>query len=167
MLESMYLAKCIKEDVYIDFAEWSKSIWRQMEDDIIIKDIYERHLYGFLYKDKGKIKIMMDAYAAIVFRNHQSYVEKGVDVSPIYDHLYWCQSFREFSKIKIKFKEELMEMMTPFMFAQERMKRADRFHERHSYERFCDTIRENGNKKEYRTAMFYGHQWQLDFKYIK
>ena len=130
-----------------------------MEDDIVIKDIYERIMYGFLYEMNGTIQIKYDAQYAKIYRKRQALLCQGLLVTPIYNETFWMKTFSEFPQIKAKFEQQLKKLLEPCLSFMHQVAQLPPFIPVEEFAEIYATVKENGTPQEIDTLKLYGYQW--------
>lgn len=158
-LEESFLTKQLSVEKYAELKRWSVSNWKQMEDDIVIKDIYERIMYGFLYEMNGTIQIKYDAQYAKIYRKRQALLCQGLLVTPIYNETFWMKTFSEFPQIKAKFEQQLKKLLEPCLSFMHQVAQLPPFIPVEEFAEIYATVKENGTPQEIDTLKLYGYQW--------
>lgn len=159
MTDTAFLSKQLTPSAYDELMQWSAYNWKQMEDDIIIKDIYERTLHGILYETPEGIKDVYDAQYEVIYRKRQQLMLEGVLVSPVYSKTCWFRSFGDFSGIKKQYEETLYTLMMPAINFMREIKKMESFLPEEEFLSVYKAIQANDTKQELETLTFYGHLW--------
>lgn len=164
LLDEAYLSKQLTDSDYIKFKDWSEYNWKQMEDDILITDNYERTLYGVLYEMDGKLSMEIDAQYEVVYRKRHQLQISRVLVTPIYHRTYWFHNFNDFHDIKNSYRSTLFKLMMP---AIEFMRQLKQMPSPIPYEEFCEQyekLKKYGTKEEIETMTSYAVQWNCCYR---
>lgn len=159
IVDNAYLAKQLEKNAYDELKNWSAYNWKQMEDDIIIKDIFERTLNGILYETSEGIKAEYDAQYEVIYRKRQHLILEGILVSPIYSKICWFRNFGDFSSVKQQFVDTLYTLMMPAVDFIREMKKMQPFLPKEEFLSVYRNIQLNGTKEELESLRFYGHLW--------
>ena len=113
LVEECRAAKLLTETAYQQLKQWLTLNWRQMEDDILLKDINERTLHGIAYRQCGQICYQYDAQYALIYQRRQQLSAQGILTTPIYSQTYWFPTFSHFADIKKQFAAQLTQLLPP------------------------------------------------------
>lgn len=130
-----------------------------MEDDIIIKDIYERTLHGILYEADGGLQVDYDAQYATVYRKQQQLIGQGVLVTPVYSKTCWFRTFTDFSKIKEQYVAHMRELLEPCLSFMRQVAELPSFMPAEEFAEIYTKIKAQGTQAEVDTLNLYGHRW--------
>lgn len=101
-------AKKLTLSSYYQFAGWYKDICKQLENDIIEKNAYEKTLSGFSYIDEnGGARYFTGAFLQTVYETRDDYELKGFVVTPLYVKKYWLKDMSQFKEVKQSFEEHI------------------------------------------------------------
>lgn len=158
VVDYCFRAKLLYQENYKQLKEWLESNWHQMEDDVIIKDIYERTLYGIAYRQYGQIVYDYDARYTKIYQVQQRCIRQGILVTPIYSQTYWFDTFNKFSDIKAQYLEKLKQLLTPCLVLIEQIHQLLPFITPDQFEKiYQQAIQDYGEVAEELKA--YGYQW--------
>lgn len=110
-----YMSKRLLPQDHQRLKQWLANNWRQMEDDVLLKDIYERTFYGLAYRQDQHLIYQYDAQYAAIYRQRQRLLAQGRTVTPIFYRTYWFRSFRELADVKKRFSALLEQLMPPYV----------------------------------------------------
>ena len=113
LAEDCLAAKYLTTAAYQQLQQWLAFNWRQMEDDVLLKDSHGRTLHGFAYRQSGQIRYHYDAQYAVIYHKRQQLSAQGVLTTPICSHTYWFSAFSQFTAIKKQFAALLSELLPP------------------------------------------------------
>ena len=71
LAEDCLAAKYLTTAAYQQLQQWLAFNWRQMEDDVLLKDSHGRTLHGFAYRQSGQIRYHYDAQYAVIYHKRQ------------------------------------------------------------------------------------------------
>lgn len=154
-----YLIKQLNEPSYIELMEWSRKVWGQMEDDLIVKDIFERSLHGYLYEENGKIKSIYDAQFPTIYRLWIEAIIRGNIVTPIYSETLWFTSFMDFSKKKTIFVDHMNDLLGPHVCLIKKLAAGNTFVSRDWFRAYYENVKNNYEKSAIETMNLYGRLW--------
>lgn len=157
--EYCFIAKKLNNESYAQLKHWSAYNWKQMEDDIIIKDVYERTLHGILYEADGMLQVDYDAQYATVYRKQQQLISQDIPVTPVYSKTYWFRTFTDFSKIKEQYVSHMRELLEPCLSFMRQVAELPSFMPTEEFAEIYAKVKENGTQAEVDTLKLYGHRW--------
>jgi len=82
---------------------------RNMCDDIIIKDINEKKLYGIAYEFNSQMQYFSNALPVHVYKKKYELEQSGIFVTPIYEKTFWYNHLYLLQNVMSDFKKELAE----------------------------------------------------------
>lgn len=140
--------------------DWIAEEKKDMLDDGISKDIFQKTLYGLAYEENGRIKYEENAVQERMFRKQYDLEQNGIFVTPIFSKTYWYNYTYRLPQVNSDFSADLRRIMnTEYL---EKLKKiratksvmsADEFFVR------AETIKEKYGMEAYQTTMRYGHRW--------
>lgn len=154
-----YQMKQLNADCYAELKRWSAYNWKQMEDDIIIKNSYERTLHGILYEENGIVQIVFDAQYAAVYRRRQLLLQKGLLVTPIYSKTFWFQTFSDFDNVKKDYQSHLREILAPQLSLLRQLTEMAPFITAEDFAAEYAQVYQEGTPQEAETLKMYGRLW--------
>ena len=90
LLQMAYVGKVLSADNYQALNEWLFKTRKDMEDDVVVKDIYERTFYGAVYrKSNGQLTYLVNALPERIYENTYKLEQQGIFVSPIFKKTFW------------------------------------------------------------------------------
>lgn len=116
LVQMAFEAKVLSENSYEQMRAWLKKIRVQMEDDVVIKNAFERTLYGIGYEKNGELAYSFDAQKTTISAQKATLEQNKVLCSPIFAKTYWFAGFDEFKELKAHYLTELKEIMDPAYF---------------------------------------------------
>lgn len=89
-----YTKSCLNIDSiqYYKFLAWISEERKNMNDDFVSKDIFEKTLYGIAYFEAGNLKYMkymIDAQKAHIYKKVFQMEQQGFFVTPVLSQQYW------------------------------------------------------------------------------
>lgn len=90
LIEIGYIHKNLSEIEYHELIEWLEFAEKNIENDIISKDILQKNWHSLLYYDQnGKAKLLTNARKEWAYAKATTLIQKGFLVSPIFSAEYW------------------------------------------------------------------------------
>lgn len=92
---------------YLEIAEWLKDIYKQLDDDIIVKGRYKKVLSGFAYKKIGSDwAYLFNARTEVTYEERSKKELEGYIVTPVFVRELWLNTMSEFDKKRVAFKND-------------------------------------------------------------
>lgn len=98
----------LTQESYKRFCSWLAKMRREMEDDVVIKDVFKRTLYGIAYEEQGTIKFYSNANKSSIYTKCDNLLKKGFLVTPIFVKSYWFNYKYTLDDVRADFKQHLM-----------------------------------------------------------
>lgn len=89
LVQYAYNAKKLSRNEYDRLQNWLAHIFKQMEDDVVIKKNFGRTFYGIGYKEQSKQKYYTNANKPLVWQKRQQLLQEGKMTTPIWQKTYW------------------------------------------------------------------------------
>lgn len=159
-----YSYSCHELDIktYQKICSWLEEERRNMEDDYVSKDIFQKTMYGFIYEKNGNIKYMADAQRANIYRNICELEERGAMVGPIYSKTYWYDRKTSLASIVAKFKDELKEKIESGHLEEiQKIRKEKSAKGKVDFLNKIDIIRTTYGDKPAETSIRYGYRWGI------
>lgn len=109
LVQYAYNGKKLSSVEYERLQRWLAHIFKQMEDDVIIKKNFKRTFYGFGYLVNGEQKYWTNAQKSLVWQQKQKLMIEGKKTTPIWQKTYWYDFQPNLMKIKQEFLAHLQE----------------------------------------------------------
>ena len=156
--------KILTYRAFQEFADWLKFMRRQMEDDILMKDQFERTFSGFAYeKIPGKIAYYLDADWATVKARHEKYKMMGQFVTPIYSKTYWFHDINKISELRKQFADEVELVIDDTVIQLTKSIAAlPGAVSQEKYQMLKKQVKENCSSEAYQSFVGYGYRWHME-----
>lgn len=117
-----YFYSCchLDEDNYAAITTWIVEERKNMDDDIVCKNIFEKTIYGFAYIINREIKFCSNAKKNYVYQKKYEAELNGYLVSPIIEKTYWYNRETKISNLFTMFELLLQEKFTFEFFEREK-----------------------------------------------
>ena len=111
LLETAYRRKILKTESYIEFMQWIGWTRRDLEQELIRTDLYEKIFYGFAYwKENEPVKIYVDGYKNNIYKRIEQRRTEGYFVSNIISKKYWYNNRYPVVEVKKNYETMLKEL---------------------------------------------------------
>lgn len=109
ILHAAYVAKKITSLQYEVIQKWLNNNFKQMENELIPEEQYEKAYGGFCYRTKtNNWGIYLNAQPLNVYEKWETYMKEGYLVFPIFWKKYWIASMGENKLLREKFKNDFI-----------------------------------------------------------
>ena len=152
---------------YPSFAElnsWLEHVRRQMADDIIVKDRFERCFSGFGYESApGKLAYYYDAQPHAVSAKRAQYQLLGTFVTPIYKKRCWFHNINTLSALRQQFAVELKQVIdSHFVHPARALCTLPSVYRPEPYQTLKEHVRESCAPQACQAFVGYGHRWLIE-----
>ena len=147
---------------YNALLDWVKKEYKNMDDNFVSKDMFEKTLYGFAYKDKGGMRYIENAQRDYIYEKVSRLEQEGVFVAPIYAKTYWYNYNYRLKDVKNDFKLDLQKARNE-SYLEKIMKmcgRKDSFSKK-EFLLTVEDVRNQWGDKPAETIKRYGYRWKI------
>lgn len=109
LVQYAYRHHSISFDTYQNIMKWIIEERKNMEDDWVSKNFYEKTIYGFAYEKDDHIKYVDNVLQSYVYEKAEQLEQNGYLITPILSHTYWYEQPRRTSEILQEFRVLLVE----------------------------------------------------------
>lgn len=109
LVQYAYRHHSINFDTYQNIMKWIIEERKNMEDDWVSKNFYEKTIYGFAYEKDNHIKYVDNVLQSYVYEKAEQLEQNGYLITPILSHTYWYEQPRRTSEILQEFRALLVE----------------------------------------------------------
>lgn len=107
-----YQQKKLTRQTYQDLQQWLAYVYRQMEDDVVIKKNVQRTFYGLAYRNEaGKVKYFTNARKSEVYKRREQLLCQGIWTTPIVQKTYYFEQQPNLSQIRTEFIQQMGQWM--------------------------------------------------------
>ena len=108
IVESTYIAGKLTAEQYTALQKWLTANFKQMEDDIVVEERYQRRIGGFYYrKPDDSLNLYVNAKEQFVYQQANVYMQKGYQVLPIFWKTYWSNTMENGKVAREQFQKDL------------------------------------------------------------
>ena len=107
LVEQAYSERKLTKYAYRNYRQWIKDVQADMDDDLIVKDIYHKTMYCMWYEDNGKWKTVVNSQKDRLYIKQFEMMKSGKRTLPIYDKTYWYNTDYRLSDVREDFKAYL------------------------------------------------------------
>lgn len=159
-LARAHQAKKLTDRSYHYFHEGVEKIVQQFADDPIVKERFDRSLYGFMARDEeGKMTLHFDAQRPKVFAQYLEALCAGNEAAPVLEKTYTFHDFSDFSEIRGAFKTLVRESQGPAYFrALDALRGLPSPVDRAG---FSEALARQQDAHTRKTFTYYGRLWQI------
>ena len=107
-----YQQKKLTRQTYRELQQWLAYVYRQMEDDVVIKKNVQRTFYGMAYRNEaGKVKYFTNARKSEVYKRREQLLCQGIWTTPIVKKNYYYEQQPNLSQIRTEFIQQMGQWM--------------------------------------------------------
>jgi len=107
LVEQAYGERKLTRYAYLEFKNWISDVYADMDDDLIVKDIYHKDLYCLRYQESGQWKTMINAQKDRLYSKRFELMKKNIPTLPIYGRTYWYNTNYRLSDARADFERYL------------------------------------------------------------
>ena len=158
----VYMRGKITAYQYEQFVQWLQEERSNMEEEAISKEFAQKTLYGFVYKNMGRVKYVINARKSTISRKQTELLKKGVFSTPIFSKTFYYGFGTKPAELNQKFTDELASFATQAYV--EELEAAMCSNENITKEQFEIYLRETKQRfgeKAYETLLSYGYRWGI------
>lgn len=164
LLDQTRIAKKISEHQYELMKQWLKKTYKQMENDIVVEEQYERTLGGFYYQTKMQTwSLYINADPILVYETWEKHLKVQDVVLPIFWKRYWFAAVQEGSLLRKRFKTDY-DMLLGDGFAQifHQIKKLPSVISKKNYQLNLEKITEEGTEADRKAFLTMGAYWDIE-----
>lgn len=155
-----YSCKKIDDAQLKSLLAWITEEEKNMLDDSVSKDKYQKTLYGFAYEDNGSIKYEENAVKSFLFKKMQKFEQDGRFVTPMFFETYWYNNTAHLSIVKKEFLDKLKkELNAEYILKIKTIQNSESNISTQEFLTFLEMVKKNYTIEAYQTAKRYGHRW--------
>lgn len=103
-----YQQKKLKQQTYQDLQQWVNDLYRQMEDDVVMKQNFQRTFFGFAYYDaRQKLHYYTNAQESDVYEKREALLCQGILPTPIVQKTYYYVQQPDLRTVKEAFVQQM------------------------------------------------------------
>lgn len=110
--EQTRIARKITAVHYNAMLHWLEKNFKQMENDIVVEEQYERTFGGFYYQtEAGSWNIYINAEPVHVYETWAKHLQEGRSVFPVFWKKYWFAAMSEGRTLRERFKNDYVQLL--------------------------------------------------------
>lgn len=162
LVDYAHSCKKLLQEEYKALHQWMASQRKDMEDDFVSKDIFEKTLYGIGYEKDGQIDYITNAQKGYIYRQMYDLEQLGKFTTPLFSKTYWYNYVYRLRDVNKDFKEKIrQELNEKYIDKVRKIKTETCTLDRSSYMAKAEIIRKKYGERPYETVIRYGHRWSL------
>lgn len=164
LLQQTRIARKITAVQYEDLCHWLEKIFRQMENDLIVEEQYERIFGGFCYQTSaGCWAIYINAEPVHVYETWEKHVQAGEYVFPIFWKKYWFSTMSEGRLLRERFKKDYIQLLEdPFGKTILNVQLLPSIIASTTYQDWLEIVNQRGSKEDQIAMLLMGGYWQIN-----
>lgn len=116
LVEQAYAEHKLTQYAYIKFKNWILDVYADMDDDLIVKDIYHKDLYCLRYRENDQWKTIINAQKDRLYSKRFDLMKKHISILPIYGRTYWYNTNYRLSDARADFEQYLKSDIMEYFF---------------------------------------------------
>lgn len=162
MVDFFYEARKINETYYKKYTNWIREERKNMEENIICKDIFEKTFYGIAYLEQDNVKYFVNARKDTVYQKKYELETQNIFSSFILSETYYYNYDLKIPQVKKSFEElirkmfdrKLMEKLNEIISANSSISKED-------YKKILVYTKEHFGSEAEKTVKHYGSKWGI------
>jgi len=162
LVQYVHSCRKITDATYQQLMTWLKEERKNMVDDFISKDLFEKTLYGLAYEKDGILRYTENTQKDYIYKKMYQLEQDGIFVMPIYEKTYWYNYKYRLIDVNKDFKADLRFARNETY--QDKIKRLCDNKKKISanlFQKLVNESREKWGEKATETLMRYGYRWKL------
>ncbi len=160
LVDYAYSCRKLEQTEYAALLQWIASERRDMEDDFVSKDIFEKTLYGIAYAGEAGIEYMTNAQKEYVYEKMHELEQAGSFTTPLFSKTYWYNYVYRLVDVNRDFKKKIrQELDEPYINKIMAIRTGECALTKEAYASFAEAIRKKYGDKPYETLLRYGYRW--------
>ncbi len=160
LVDYAYSCRKLEQTEYAALLQWIASERRDMEDDFVSKDIFEKTLYGIAYAGEAGIEYMTNAQKEYVYEKMHELEQAGSFTTPLFSKTYWYNYVYRLVDVNRDFKKKIrQELDEPYINKIMAIRTGECALTKEAYASFAEAIRKKYGDKPYKTLLRYGYRW--------
>lgn len=102
-----YSERKLTKYAYQRYLQWIEDVQSDMDDDLIVKDIYHKTMYCLMYEENNTWKSAINAQKERLYSKKFELMRAGRQTLPIYGKTYWYNTDYRLSDVRADFKKYL------------------------------------------------------------
>lgn len=142
---------------------WIEDERKNMDDNFVSKDMFEKNMYGFCYLENGQPHYLANAQRGYVYRMAYNYEEQGKDVGNIYSQTYWYNNYQyRLTNVVSDFKKSLQQAYPiTYMMQLKKMKEQVKPLTKNEFFSTFNYGHLNESDDVFKTLLRYGKRWGI------
>ena len=107
-----FIRRILTEAAYQRYQDWLRLTRREMEDDVTVKDLFERTFYGYAqWQDNQSVRYITNANKGSIYLKWRSAQLEGQTVTPIFTKTYGYNYTYTVNEARDAFKSDLRQIL--------------------------------------------------------
>lgn len=160
LVQYAYIHHGIDANVYQNLMRWIHEERKNMDDNLVSKDFYEKTVYGFIYEKNGLKKFVDNGLSSYVYEKAEQLEQEGYLITPVLSHTYWHAQTRRISEVMNEFRTLMADVYDDDYM--EKLKEIRRNNANISMDEFyelLERIKNTYGEHAAKTVLRYGYVW--------
>lgn len=160
LVEQAYGERKLTRYAYIAFKNWIMDVHADMDDDLIVKDIYHKDLYCLRYQENNQWRIAINAQKERLYSKRFDLVKRHIAALPIYGRTYWYNTDYRLSDARADFEQYLKsDVMEYFFYIANEIQRLPGAVDEKFYQKQSETLLEKYGEAVKDYVLYYAVLW--------
>ena len=147
---------------YRELLEWIAAQRKDMEDDFISKDIFEKTLYGVAYRGDTGLEYLINAQKGCVYEKMYALEQAGRLTTPLFSKTYWYNYVYRLGDVNRDFKKKIkQELNEDYMRKIQQIRAGQSAVSAKACTAAIQKIGQRFGAEPYKTVLRYGRRWGL------
>ena len=162
LVEFAWQSKTLTSASHQAFQKWLAQNAKDMADDIISKDIFERTFYGFAYESAGKYRYKINANRGALFIQKQQMMQQHIATTPIISKTFWYNYTYRLADARSAFEKYVKyQMENGFLKHLESIKKLPSAIPQTAYQQILSAIQKNFSLEAQQAFDLVCSQWNI------
>ena len=162
LVDYTYSCRKLSGAEYTALLNWIASQRKDMEDDFVSKDVFEKTLYGIGYAGESGIDYLTNAQKGYMYTEMYALEQAGKFTTPLFSKTYWYNYVYRLGDVNRDFKKKIKQELNEDTIRKIKTIRAgESAISKKDFAATAETIREKYGNAPYETIQRYGYRWGL------
>lgn len=162
MVDYAYLNRKISRGSYLKLQKLVSEEQKSMEDNFIVKDIFEKTFYGLAYEVQNKLVYIINARPEKIYQKKTALEMQGIFTSMVYHKTYYYNYDLLLTDVHKAFEQELEKLLTyEYMSALQEIFKHNEQLSQAQFAGYMQDAQEKYGEAAAQTLRHYGYRWGI------
>lgn len=162
LVDYAYSCRKLAGAAYTELINWIGSQRKDMEDDFVSKDIFEKTLYGIGYAGEAGIEYLTNAQKGYVYAEMYALEQAGKLTTPLFSKTYWYNYVYRLGDVNRDFKKKIkQELNEDYLKKLQQIRAGQGAVSPKTYAAAIQKIGQRFGAEPYKTMLRYGYRWGM------